>query len=613
MELQSITTQNFGKLGSVHVELAGSRVHLFCGPNESGKSTLSEAVRFALRGESPRIELKKDYDKLVSDGHSKGRVTLGYLGSRGAVLQSMFRDVHTNGSVTKDFKFDELTAACLDIALQARTFASADAKERRKLLTNLLDIKMTPDAIGERLKTEHGIEEKYVTTVKPLLRGGFEAAHKVAKDEMSKARGAWEAATGESFGTVKAVEWKPKDPPEPVTDEAMKAAQDVLAAAEAVVESTVADIATLRGGAKAIDSLNSQRESLVKLKAEERQVRNQRAQKQIGLSTSRSEIGELEQQLDWANKAKEILVCPNCDSRLHMKEGLLQPVAVTELETVGDRGNTAEGGREDFVKGIAALQAKIRADEAGLAQLSAKLERIVGADTLIAEIDEKLGQLGANAAARDEKIAQLEATLQEARKVVDEERLARDQLRDKVSLVRAHEGKVRQAQAASAAFFAWSKVADALGPEGLPAKLLAEALKPINMRLEASAALAGWPRVQLNNEVELVRYTKDEPDRAISMLSESAQWRACAIMADAISSLSQLKLLILDRADVLDLPGRTQLFNWLARLAEDEYDTILVFATLKAPPTPEQVGGARVHWLPDIVKNQSKPEKRNAG
>lgn len=71
------------------------------------------------------------------------------------------------------------------------------------------------------------------------------------------------------------------------------------------------------------------------------------------------------------------------------------------------------------------------------------------------------------------------------------------------------------------------------------------------------------------------------------------------MLAEAISHLSGLKLLVLDRVDVLDLKGRADLFAWLEVLVdEQELETALLFATLKALPAglPACVAS---HWLQD--------------
>ena len=57
------------------------------------------------------------------------------------------------------------------------------------------------------------------------------------------------------------------------------------------------------------------------------------------------------------------------------------------------------------------------------------------------------------------------------------------------------------------------------------------------------------------------------------------------MIAEAVSHLSGVKLLVLDRFDVLDLKGREDALYWLDGLAQDgDIDTALVFGTLKAIP-----------------------------
>ena len=77
-----------------------------------------------------------------------------------------------------------------------------------------------------------------------------------------------------------------------------------------------------------------------------------------------------------------------------------------------------------------------------------------------------------------------------------------------------------------------------------------------------------------------------QAERPYALLSESEKWRVDAMLAEAISRLSGLGILVLDRFDVLDLPGRSDLIAWLDDLAfSDEIQTAILFGTLKAPPT----------------------------
>ncbi|MGT2505718.1 hypothetical protein [Cupriavidus basilensis] len=109
---------------------------------------------------------------------------------------------------------------------------------------------------------------------------------------------------------------------------------------------------------------------------------------------------------------------------------------------------------------------------------------------------------------------------------------------------------------------AWDALAEALGPSGIPADLLSEALDPINERLSAAANESEWMRIGIEADMTITA----DGGRAYALLSESERWRADAMIAEAISRLTGLRLLVLDRADVLIGPERDRLLYWLRRL-----------------------------------------------
>jgi hypothetical protein len=133
--------------------------------------------------------------------------------------------------------------------------------------------------------------------------------------------------------------------------------------------------------------------------------------------------------------------------------------------------------------------------------------------------------------------------------------------------------------------------------------MLSEALTPLNERLETSSEIAEWMSVSVGSDMEITATTRSlAPEtRPYALLSESEKWRADAMLAEAVAHLSKIKLLVLDRFDVLDLKGREDLIAWLDILAQDgEISTALIFGTLKAlpanlPPTIE------AQWLENGV------------
>ncbi len=92
--------------------------------------------------------------------------------------------------------------------------------------------------------------------------------------------------------------------------------------------------------------------------------------------------------------------------------------------------------------------------------------------------------------------------------------------------------------------------------------MLANALKPINDLLTGYADITTWMRPTIESDM-----TIRVGGRLYTLLSESEKWRVDAMIAAAIADLSGLKLILLDRCDVLDLQARGELFAWIDTLA----------------------------------------------
>jgi hypothetical protein len=140
---------------------------------------------------------------------------------------------------------------------------------------------------------------------------------------------------------------------------------------------------------------------------------------------------------------------------------------------------------------------------------------------------------------------------------------------------------------------AWDALGNALSPDGLPATLLARALDPLNERLLQAAGDSSWPTVVVHSDMRITAGF----ERDYRLLSVSERWRVDAMIAEAISHLSGMRMLVLDGFDVLEPAARGDLIGWLDVLVEQgELDTALIFGTLKEKPKglPASIG---VHWI----------------
>jgi hypothetical protein len=136
----------------------------------------------------------------------------------------------------------------------------------------------------------------------------------------------------------------------------------------------------------------------------------------------------------------------------------------------------------------------------------------------------------------------------------------------------------------------WMNAADELAPDGIPGQIIADKLKPINERLRNTAMLSGWDQVVITPVMEMMIGALP-----YSLCSESAQWRAQAAIAEAVSYVGEIGIFCLDRFDVLDLPNRGKLLKWIHSVATD-HKTILLFGTLKEAPK-KLPSSMSVHWL----------------
>ena len=212
-----------------------------------------------------------------------------------------------------------------------------------------------------------------------------------------------------------------------------------------------------------------------------------------------------------------------------------------------------------------------------------KMELLVptSADALLIEYEREHGPLSDAAPMTEE---QSNLLLSELLRAKEAERAARETAHGHIE-AEAKALAADEITARAAGHFAdateWTAIADALAPDGIPAELLAQALKPINLALRRASLKTGWRQPTIDADM-----TIRAEGRMYPLHSVSEQWRIDAMIAAAIAELSGVKVLLLDGFDVLELADREKLLLWLDELAQaGAINTALINATLKAAPT----------------------------
>ena len=575
MQITNIQVRDF--LGIERADLALDRpVTVIAGPNGSGKSSLRDAIALALTGDLTRVKAKKDSGELVRTGTKVAQceVTIHPDAVR-------FVSISASGKITDHLAKGVEPDPILPYVLEAQRFARLTDNERRTFLQGLMGVKTDPAAIKARLVTM-GCDKARVERIAPMLRAGFDAACKDAKAKATEAKGAWRAITGETYGTEKAPIWRAEVPK---VDEAQA---KFLSTALAQSEHAMTEWAKKSGGLE----LDEQRRAALRAKLPA--LREQAAR--LPKIAAKLTLDE-ESLAGWADALAKTKAAAGTGPRVglvHDLAGWLDKALVSDvMMTQADFE-----GAHATLKAYEAQYGKL-GNTAGDPEARALLpEQQRAHDLLASSVSNDKRDLAATQQAKDEAAridAELAETfdsagLGEAREKVQEMQVERKALTEKLDAISATrraaglaEKRTGDAGVHAADVAAWSAIGDALAPDGIPAELLAAALGPINARLDQSSTDAQWPRVEITADM-LIRTGVHE--RPYALLSESERWRCDAMIAEAIAHLSGTKLLLLDRFDVLDLAGRSDLLAWLDVLAETgEIDTALIFGTLKQLPT----------------------------
>jgi hypothetical protein len=409
-----------------------------------------------------------------------------------------------------------------------------------------------------------------------MLRTGFPSSCEFAKKRATECKGSWKQITGATYGSKVGESWKAEKPDKPeFNSDAMKLE---LVELDKDIAKNNQDIGVINSEKKTHDENTKKRAAL---KASVDKVPD--IEKQIPLAEK--ELAEFEPKvIDLRNRAK-------CVARV----GLIHDMAKFIIECEGDTEADAlikryesEYGKPDGGKVDMEAQASLPEYEKALQVL---VHRVAN---LKRDLDSCKQAKGQYDALKIDESMDYDSALSKVQSFMKEDQARRDQLVKSISAIESvitkraeADQKTKDAQSHHNDVVAWTVVADALSPDGIPSEMLIESLKPVNTALEQAALDTDWKKVVINKEMEITA-----SGRPYHLLSESEQWRTDAMIAQVVAEISGLKIMLLDRMDVLNLQGRKEVLEWMDILAsEGIIDTSLLFATLKAMPAslPETI------------------------
>ncbi len=559
MRITKLEITNFQGLRHAALDVSAP-VLLVAGHNGAGKSSLLDAIAMAFNGQPRRVSLKKDMAQLVTEGAKKGEARVEWLDAAYEVQVCGVALPTGKGSALTDSPF-------LPYVLDASLFASLDAKERRRVLFDLSGASTSPNQIAERLVAK-GHAAALVEKVKPLLRSGFPAAVEQAKAYASEARGAWKMITGENYGSEKAVDWAPELLATMVTEDQVAEAGMNLQ----LLEDDLAEAQQALGASKqARQAADGRAQRIAKL----RELVDLEPRRRNKLTTDKQNQDEWSEKVMAAELASsgsvphQPLTCPHCQGAVDLQAGTL--VVHQPPEQIAD----AEAARRlpEYREYLSSAQRAVANSQRDLDECLAAAEQIKALEAESVE------------APSAEAIANGEQAINELRQARDASRAKLVALQEALEAATQREASIAKAQAAHQDVVAWTGMVDALSPTGIPAEILADAIGPVNDTLKRLAGIAGWSPVEISADIDVTF-----GGRLYGLLSESERWRCDTTIALAIATISGLRLVLLDRLDVLDLPSRNQAIALMRAMTSDrEIDSVVVAGTLKEPmaKTPE--------------------------
>ena len=561
MYISKVEISNFRSYASATFEFG--KLNVIRGLNASGKSSLADAIEFALTGRCRGTdEGGKGASGLIRTGAKSASVTLHLLpkDSESAVNVRLTRILKESGTqvsmeaggrtytgrqVEEKLASIGMTRNLLTAALRVGRFAELDANDQKELLADLLKpeaIKVPKEFIDWAEKTEVTLED-----LREIEKGAIEAR-------------AGYTATLRELGDPEPVPDPPKGQPS-LTEtrkklDGLRAEQQKLSAKKATEENTWA---TKDARKRALPGLITAAQNAILDKATEEfhlaAIDNEpkRAQAVVTLEEVRSQLKTTDSLLATARKQEG--VCPTCKQNWDTEE------LIADLEKKRKALSSRIPGLEGMIHNCA---------DPGEARNALYEHRhgVVDAEKLSKEL-ESLAELKlpTETLEWEKEINALEERIQKGQQVLidlstlEEKRSAYDR-------AKAQRAELEQKREQA------DKVAKWAGPNGVQAQMTGDKLPAFLKTVNSS--LAAWnygcdirmePFAVVVHKASAVASIVEVSEK---LLSESEHWRLSLALQIALAKLTGIGLAILDRADVLAGASRGLAMRAIAEAGLDQ-------------------------------------------
>lgn len=503
-----IEMKNYRGVASASLTMAP--IALIAGVNGAGKSSIAQGIAASLTKNAAPIAgiAKNAAGQLLRDGAKRGSCTVG----------------DDTGNVTANWPgasiSEEGTAPyASEIACGLISLVDMKPKDAAALLITAIEAAPTFNDLKAALPK---VEAPMLQQVwQAIQTDGWDVAHKRSQERGAKLKGGWEHVTGEKYGSSKAEGWqhdlvKDQDlTAEGLTTELAELKREL----ETALQNQAVGAANIAHWEKQVHDAATARESMATVKAA-----------QDKLSVSISELQAKTQALPRPETPEALVECPHCKGHLVVvsRSEVRAPVeGVSPEENAKRQQAIAEAQQQELTLSSEwsqhetnrrSLMNTISAGDAAKKSLSEKSGGNV--------TPEQLNELRTNIAEAEADLAAVNAGAQAA----------------------SYHRQIQQNQL----------VIDALAPDGIRNKVLAQKMGTFNATLARLSGTAGWAPVAITADLSVTL-----GGRPYILLSESEKYRARVTLQLALSDLDGSDVVIVDAADILDRTGRNGLFKML--------------------------------------------------
>lgn len=604
MRINKVQLSNFRNHADTRLEL--ERLTIIRGPNHSGKSSIAQAIEYALTGRCEGTDARgAGAVELISKGADKAAIALAIQANREVIFKCTLtpasgRQMKVAAEDVGAWKWIESQRGVLSCVLNTRHFINLPEREQKNLLAAVIlpDTFTLPADIEDALKDaglrrfDGGDAVQYINCI-------YEAAFSKRRDV---ARDLKNHAVPPALDTEIPADWPPlKDVKDELSvkrntrDAQEKRARD-LAAGRARLETKLealrakvqtlearksVETQTLAGASKGV--LGTKKLSEVKkIIDRETEVANAR-ERWHDLSAKRNGLEDQLEEVSEHLRGKS--ECPTCHRAVSPE--ILSDITAT-IKAKFDLAFTEAQQAADALKALPDLEDAKRS----LAEHNAATTSRNRSQALIAEMDTDIGNAEQEITAVS---AELDQQPESARDAQDQTRariLELEHMLDRLAGKESRESEIEAAKIKHKRLEEMHAKLETLvayfGPDGIKAQLLAGHVKPFTDKI--NDVLAAWDyQVDLRFEPYAVQVGNNRTgvDLPLHCLSESEKWQFSVAFQVALASVTNIRMVVIDEAEILDGAGRCEFYQ---RIHEADIDQAITIGTDEREYAPEASG-----------------------